>query len=408
MAKKIVDIADLKPDVRNANKGTQRGRGMVEASLREVGAGRSIVTDKDGRVIAGNKTLEAAADIGLKIRVVETTGQELVVVQRNDLDLSDDTGPARKLAYYDNRAGETGLAWDAEVLLADLNNGVDLSGMFNADELDVLLDGLIEKEPMQPAEAQTDKAAELQKLWGTSLGQIWQLGKHRLACGDCTDKATVERLMIGERAKFTFSDPPYGKNYQSNMRQKTQKFEVLQNDESIDSLFVDNINLFTDGWVIVCTSWDFCFEWRNSLMSLGEMQNMIIWDKGGGYLGDLEHSLGTDYEIMFAFNRGAKIKGKRIGSVWRINKDLPSDYLHATQKPVELPAQAIECFSSKNDIVYDPFAGSAPVLIACEQLNRQCRAVEISEAYCAVILQRWSDSTGQTPVLINSFTVDKQ
>jgi hypothetical protein len=131
---------------------------MVEASLREVGAGRSIVTDKDGRVIAGNKTLEAAADIGLKIRVVETTGQELVVVQRNDLDLSDDTGPARKLAYYDNRAGETGLAWDAEVLLADLNNGVDLSGMFNADELDVLLDGLIEKEPMQPAEAQTTEA----------------------------------------------------------------------------------------------------------------------------------------------------------------------------------------------------------------------------------------------------------
>lgn len=139
MAKKIKSIEDLAPDKRNANKGTQRGRGMVEASLREVGAGRSIVTDKDGRVIAGNKTLEAASDIGLRIRTVESDGNDLIVVQRTDLDLSDDTGKARKLAYYDNRAGQVGLDWDAEVLLADLQSGVDLSGMFNQDELDALL-----------------------------------------------------------------------------------------------------------------------------------------------------------------------------------------------------------------------------------------------------------------------------
>ena len=142
VAKKIKGIEDLTMDARNANKGTQRGRGMVEVSLREVGAGRSIVTDKDGRVIAGNKTLDAAHDIGLSIRVVETNGTELVVVQRNDLDLSDDTGAARRMAYLDIQASSVGLNWDAEVLLADLNNELSFDGIFNKDELDALLAGL--------------------------------------------------------------------------------------------------------------------------------------------------------------------------------------------------------------------------------------------------------------------------
>jgi len=145
MAKKIKGIEDLQHDIRNANKGTQRGRGMVEASLREVGAGRSILADREGRIIAGNKTLEAAADIGLGIRVVETDGSELVVVQRKDLDLSDDTGPARKLAYFDNQTSSVGLAWDAEVLLADLQSGVDLAAMFKEDELEALLGELFDR-----------------------------------------------------------------------------------------------------------------------------------------------------------------------------------------------------------------------------------------------------------------------
>lgn len=129
----------IRPDVKNANKGTERGRYMVEASLRETGAGRSILLDKDGRIIAGNKTFEAASDIGLPVRVVETDGTELVAVKRTDLDLDDDTGTARKLAYYDNRAAQVGLDWDAEQMLADLGAGLDLSAMFKQDELDALI-----------------------------------------------------------------------------------------------------------------------------------------------------------------------------------------------------------------------------------------------------------------------------
>ena len=137
--KTITQLSDLTPDTQNANKGTERGRYMVKASLTETGAGRSIVADKDGRIIAGNKTLEAWAGMGGAVKIVETDGQELVVVQRTDLDLSDPKGKARKLAYYDNRAGQVGLEWDAEQLLADVNAGVDLAAMFKKEEIDSLL-----------------------------------------------------------------------------------------------------------------------------------------------------------------------------------------------------------------------------------------------------------------------------
>lgn len=108
MAKDITSIEDLIPDPKNANKGTERGLAMVEDSLRNYGAGRSILVDKDGVVIAGNKCLEAAAELNLPVRVVKTDGHELVVVQREDLDL-DDGDKARQLAYADNAPVRWGL-----------------------------------------------------------------------------------------------------------------------------------------------------------------------------------------------------------------------------------------------------------------------------------------------------------
>src|SRR5450756_2998780 len=126
-------------DNRNANKGTERGRQAVVDSLRELGAGRSIVSDRNGTVIAGNKTLEAARKLGLPIRVVESAGDELVVVRRTDLAL-DEGDRARRLAYLDNRSSELGLEWDLEQLRADLAGGVDLSGCgFTDGELAALL-----------------------------------------------------------------------------------------------------------------------------------------------------------------------------------------------------------------------------------------------------------------------------
>lgn len=126
MARKAIrSIEDLTPDPRNANKGTEKGARFLEESLRENGAGRSIVADKNGVVIAGNKTLEQAAALGIPVRTIHTKGEELVVVVREDLDLIDDPDlRARSLAYYDNRVGQLDLEWDFDQLLADLEDGV--------------------------------------------------------------------------------------------------------------------------------------------------------------------------------------------------------------------------------------------------------------------------------------------
>ena len=134
-------ISELIPDYANANKGTERGRYALEASLRQYGAGRSILLDKNGRIIAGNKTVEVAADVGLDdVLIVQTDGTKIVAVQRTDLDI--DSPEGRGLAYADNRVGELSLEWDAEQVLADLNAGMDLSALWKQDELDELIAGM--------------------------------------------------------------------------------------------------------------------------------------------------------------------------------------------------------------------------------------------------------------------------
>lgn len=134
----MAKLSELTPDASNANKGTERGRYALEASLRKYGAGRSILIDRNGRIIAGNKTAETAGEIGLDdVIIVQTDGRQLVAVQRTDLDL--DSKEARELAYADNRAGELDLSFDAERILADLNDGVDLSAFFFDNEIDDLI-----------------------------------------------------------------------------------------------------------------------------------------------------------------------------------------------------------------------------------------------------------------------------
>jgi hypothetical protein len=134
VGKKIRKLSDLIPDDRNANKGTDRGRGIIEQSLRKYGTGRSILVDKNGRIIAGNKTVENAGAAGLKdVLVVQSDGSKLIVVQRTDLDLKQDKA-AKELAIADNRSAELNLSWDPEVL-AELGAEIDMTPFFSAKEL---------------------------------------------------------------------------------------------------------------------------------------------------------------------------------------------------------------------------------------------------------------------------------
>jgi len=135
-AVEAVKLSDIQPDDRNANRGTERGTYMLRRSLEKLGAGRSILLDRHGRIIAGNKTAESAAEIGLDdVLIVRTHGDKLVAVLREVLDLDDPTGQARELAYADNRIGQVSLDFDPAVILSDIEAGVDLSDWWQPFEL---------------------------------------------------------------------------------------------------------------------------------------------------------------------------------------------------------------------------------------------------------------------------------
>ena len=129
-----IKLKDLRQDTKNMNRGTPRGSAQLERSLRQYGAGRSVLCDKNGKLIAGNKTHQAALELGLDAVVVETDGTRVVVVKRTDLDLDDDAGTARALSIADNRVSEVGLEWDVDNLL-DVAGDIDLGQFFFEEEL---------------------------------------------------------------------------------------------------------------------------------------------------------------------------------------------------------------------------------------------------------------------------------
>jgi DNA modification methylase len=231
-------------------------------------------------------------------------------------------------------------------------------------------------------------------------GDVWLLGEHRLMCGDSTDADAVAKLMNGEQADMCFTDPPYGYEYQSNMRTKSEKFDVLKNDDKILDFF-PLLPSFVDGWIFVCTTWKVLDMWTAIFKKQYDLTNLIVWDKGGGYIGDLRKTFGTDYEIIMCSNNGKELTGKRLGSVWSIGKDNAEKYDHPTQKPVALSGTAIDCTTNEGDIVLDLFGGSGSTMIACEQLNRKCRMMELDPHYCTVIIARWEKLTGQKAIKLN-------
>lgn len=165
--------------------------------------------------------------------------------------------------------------------------------------------------------------------------------------------------------------------------------------------FMSPIADVNNGFVFICTSWKCLDKWLPLFKKYFDLSNMIIWDKGGGGIGDLKHTFSTDYEIILCSNNGAEITGKRIGSVWNVKKDNATDYVHATQKPVGLSALAIQNTTNENDIIIDVFGGSGSTLIACEQLNRTCFMMELDPKYCDVIIKRWETLTGEKAIKLN-------
>ncbi|MGJ0669326.1 hypothetical protein, partial [Bifidobacterium pseudocatenulatum] len=217
MEEKVIDIEELAQDGHNFNKGNDEGQQLMERSFKELGAGRSILLDRNGNIIAGNKSQKAAIAAGIKrVRVVETTGDELVAVKRTDVDI--DSAEGRKMAYLDNLTTQVNLTWDEtelQAVQADVE-GFDIADFgFDIEDLPQVTFPTGERQGEGEGKPQTevkedDFDPDAHYETKVKAGEVWQLGEHRLMCGDSTDADAVAKLMNGERADLVFTDPPYG------------------------------------------------------------------------------------------------------------------------------------------------------------------------------------------------------
>ena len=380
-----LDISLLIPYARNARTHSDEQIAQIAGSIKEFGFNNPVLIDKDNGVIAGHGRLAAARKLNLK---------EVPCIRLEHL-----TETQRK-AYIlaDNRIALNS-GWETDLLSLELSElldgGVNLESLgFDSDEIDALLNKTEETEGL----TDEDDVPEAPPEPVTKPGDIWVLGKHRLMCGDSTSVDAVDKLMAGQKADMVFTDPPYGIEYQSNWRPKSEKFDVLANDDTLLDI-APIIEMFSAGWVFVWTSWAVQTKWMELFGGFGYPTNIVIWHKPGGGMGDLKRTFSSDYEVALVWHRGAELCGKRIGSVWTIKKDGASTYVHPTQKPVALGTEAMDKTTRSGNIVLDLFGGSGSTLIAAEKNGRIARLMELDPKYCDVIVKRWQDFTGKQATL---------
>ena len=213
--------------------------------------------------------------------------------------------------------------------------------------------------------------------------------KIKLMQGDCLE--LMENIPYGS-VDLVLTDPPYGIKYKSNMRTKSSKFEMLANDNNSTRFMVypEMYRALKDNSVaIVFASWKNYAEDYIELSKYFDIKNVIVWWKHGGGIGDLKHTLSTDYEIAIVCHKGkCKIRGKRCGSVWECNKVNPNKMLHPTQKPEKLLEELIEKYSDSGATVLDCFMGSGSTGVACLNTNRRFIGIELDETYFNIAKER--------------------
>ena len=363
-------VKDLIPYERNTKKHDKTQINNVAESIKQYGFVQPIVIDKDNVVVIGHCRLLAAKQ--LKMKEVPCVCVE---------DLTEEQ--VKALRIVDNKSNES--EWDFDFLADELAE-LDLS--------DFDFDFGIEDEE-EEAEIVEDEAPEVDEDAEpiAKLGNIWQLGRHRLMCGDSTDKATVELLMDGKKADMVFTDPPYNIGYQGVSDKRT-----IQNDKMTDEDFVDFLEkaLMPCETMYVCCSWQYSHLFRQALENIGQkIKAMIVWDK----VNPAQHldKYFKQHEIIWYCGAFGGEKTLR-GDVWQCKRQ--KNTVHPTMKPLELIGMALQD-QPKKKTVYDGFGGSGSTLIACEQLDRTCYMMELDPKYCDVIIKRWETLTGEKAVLLN-------
>jgi len=392
-------VEDLIPYVNNSRKHSDEQVAQISASIKEFGWTNPILIDGTNSIIAGHGRLMAARKLKMdEVPTIELghltdTQRKALVIADNKLALNAD---------WDN----TLLTIELDELLKD-GFALDILG-FNQDELAALL------EPEQ-VEGLTDEDAvpDVPEEPKTKLGDIYQLGNHRLMCGDSTSIDLVDKLMP-ETANMIFTDPPYlmdftGGIHADGSKSFNAKHGAIKNDKMSEKEgddFLDAINsiikIKVDGAFYITFYRLGIGKYYASFDRTGlKCRSLVIWDKGNHTLSNSDYM--SMYEPMFyGWVKNHKFYGGKNGmDIWRIKRTAKND-LHPTMKPVELVEKAIIDGTQINGVVLDLFGGSGSTLIACEKTNRHARLMELDPKYCDVIVKRWEDFTGKKAELLTN------
>lgn len=388
-------IKDLKSDHKNARRRTDRSASLIAESLKRYGAARSIVIDEDGRILAGNGTVEGAKKAGIdKLRIIEAEGDELIAVRRAGLTEDQKVG----LALADNRSSDLS-EWDHD-MLRQLSEDHDLTPWFKDDEL------LAEVLDTVEGNTDPDDVPEAPEEPITKPGDLWILGDHRLLCGDSTDTVALERLMDGGNADLWLTDPPYNVSYEG----KTKDALTIKNDSMKDGEFRQFLHdvyvaancFLRPGAVFYIWHADSeGYNFRGAANDVGwKVRQCLIWLKSCLVMGRQDYQWKHEPCLYGWTDGAAHYWGSDRKQTTILEFDKPRrNGEHPTMKPVELFEYQMANSTKQGDVVLDSFGGSGTTMIAAERIHRKARLMELDPAYCDVIVKRWEDFTGKKAML---------
>lgn len=377
-------LADIVPYAANAKKHDKRQINNVAESIKQYGFVQPIVIDRDGVIVIGHCRAMAAKKLGM---------EEVPCVCVDDLTPEQ----VNALRLVDNKSNESD--WDFD-LLADELPGLDLSA-FDFDW------GLPEDTTDEVTEDEAPEVDEESEPI-TKLGDIWQLGRHRLMCGDSTSGECVQKLMGGAQADLLLTDPPYGVDYTG----KTKDALKIENDAKSDDEFIAFLQAAFEAANSVMKPGAVFYIWhadskayvfRMACQMTGwEVRQVLIWVKNAMVMGRQDYQWKHE-PCLYGWKAGA-------GHLWASDRkqttvlefDRPTaNKEHPTMKPVALFDYQIKNNTKGGDIVLDLFAGSGTTVAACEQNGRNAYVMEFDPKYCDVIVKRWENLTGKKAVLLH-------
>lgn len=376
-----IKLTDLRPDEQNARKHDQANLKAIAGSLDQFGQRKPIVITQDNRVVAGNGTLTAAKLLDWK---------EINCV-RVPADWTADQIKAYALA--DNRTAELA-EWDEQVMASQLLELQEAG--FDIEEFGFELVNA-------PTEDESEAGDEIPEVIEprTKLGQIWQLGRHRLACGDAFDVSMIDKLLDGNKVEMVYTDPPYGMNLDtdySKMGSNKSYGQVIGDDKQFNAKSL--LDYFATCDEVFLWGADYYVETlHRNYPNLG---SWIIWDKySDERIGVLDGKFGSAFETCWS-KQQHKRELARVLVTTNYTARGDETRIHPTQKPVALAEWFFDRYGKNLTNIVDLFGGSGSTLIAAEKTNRTCFMMELDPKYCDVIIQRWENLTGQKAELVNA------